>query len=483
MVKILAPYGWMAGHDVLMWANQCAYIENLHTRNPEYVTLWQKPEEVFATGTSLMLSGVQDDLYFAWEDGKIYRRADWVNVCTVADGWNIYNLKRVGNYYYFSRSNANTSKLARVLITEAQSGTDRTAETSYSDDYTAWGNMTSMQKTLFKGSEMLSAQDDDIYLLENDSGGTATLQSDLWSFVWDVVWFWQYWQDTKAVTTRWQYSFITVDWSNTLLRFPHNTAMMAWFTVDWWEYIISGTDNDNSAIYQPNGYGKSIIAQATSTANIESKEKFYFGRANEIASRDEATTKMWGDDVVASYNNIIYMIAKDKVISLGTQYRGQPLARDYTTSVNDAGDATVAIWFVKWIVDSHVPYLYYSRENAAGNCGVSKIKMQLEPTLYHSQWVEYTRKFVFDWDKAGITQIKMRAYTTATQTIKVYIALDWWSYELVDTLDSTDPKEYHLLNKNYEGYECQFKFVYDTSDTSVTPRRYSFDFVTTIFDG
>jgi hypothetical protein len=52
---------------------------------------------------------------------------------------------------------------------------------------------------------------------------------------------------------------------------------------------------------------------------------------------------MWGDDVVASYNNIIYMIAKDKVISLGTQYRGQPLARDYTTSVNDAGDATVAI--------------------------------------------------------------------------------------------------------------------------------------------
>jgi len=466
-----------------MWANQCAYIENLHTRNPEYVTLWQKPEEVFATGTSLMLSGVQDDLFFAWEDGIIYRRADGVSVCTVANWWNIYNLKKVGSYYYFARTNGNVSRMGRVLLSEAQPSTDWTGETSYTDNHnTAW-DLTSMQKTLFKGSEVLCAQDDDIFLLEDDSSGTNTKAQDLWRYIGDVVWFWQYWQDTKAVTSKWQYSFITVDWSNTLLRFPHNTAMMAWFTIDGWEYIISGTDNNNTAIYQPNGYGKSMIAQATSTINIENKEKFFFGRANEITNRDESTTKMWWDDVVASYNGIMYIIAKDKVISIGTQYRWQPLARDYATSVNDAGDATVSIWFVKWIIDSNVPYLYYSWENEAGNCGVSKIKMQLEPTLYHSQWVEYTRKFVFDWDKAWISQIKMRAYTTATQTIKVYISLDWWSYELVDTLDSTDPKEYHLLNKNYEWYECQFKFVYDTDDDTKTPIRYSFDFTPIIYDG
>ena len=285
------------------------------------------------------------------------------------------------------------------------------------------------------------------------------------------------------MTSWWQYSFVTVDWSNTLLRFPHSVAVMCWFTIDWQEFFITWHDNQYSGIYRPNGYGKELIAKATSTTNIESKEKFFFGRSTEIGTATW-TTKMWGDDVVASYDGVIYSIAKNKIIARWSDYRWLPMAWDYPVVTNSAWATLTDIWFVRVIIDSWVPYLYFSREDDAGNCGVDKMKVWLtQPVLYNDSGVVYTQKFVFDGVKAWITQIQARAYTTAWQTIKVYISLDGWAYELIETLDNTDPKRYHLLNKSYEWYECQFKFVLETDDNTWTPEIRSFTFQTRLHDG
>ena len=72
-----------------------------------------------------------------------------------------------------------------------------------------------------------------------------------------------------------------------------------------------------------------------------------------------------------------------------------------------------------------MPYIYYSRENAAGNCGVDRIDVsQTEPTSFQDSGTMYSQKFDFGDKKAFIGQIKVRSYTTSTQTIKVYISVD-----------------------------------------------------------
>ena len=100
-------------------------------------------------------------------------------VCTVADGWDIFNLKVAGSYFIFTRINGASTKLGRIHAADASGSTDWTAETSYDDNYQAGGTLDSMQKTIYQGNELLCGQEDFIYHVDNDSTITNVQQQDL----------------------------------------------------------------------------------------------------------------------------------------------------------------------------------------------------------------------------------------------------------------------------------------------------------------
>lgn len=481
-VTVPNPSWWMAWHSSALSSWQCAYAENVHLRNPEYVTLWQRSESVCSTGTSLMLcmDDFRGDLV-AGEDGKVYKLSDWSVLYTAASWANAINMKEVGNYYYLSFvASSGSYEITRILTSERLSA-DWTAAASFTQTHSSHY----MTKTVFKWGELLFWFEDDIYSLDNDASGTIASLQDLGTAIAGrVVWLWDYGQDTKALASWWQYSFLTVDGSNTIMRLNLSAVMMAWFTKEWQEYMIAGIDNESSALYMPSWYGKQLVAKAVTDTGIESKKKFHFGRTDELHSESTSSTRMRGDDVVDSYSGITYTINKGKLLSWWSHYRGLPLAWDYATVTNSAGDTLTSIWFVKYALVSGTPYIYYSWKNSSGDCWVDRIDVSShEPAVFHDSWVWYTQKFIF-WDvRAKLHGFRVRAYTTPWQKFDVYISLDGWSYELLQTFDNTDPKLYTEIQKHYEAYECQFKIVPSTDDTALAPKRYWFTFMADGIDG
>jgi hypothetical protein len=152
-------------------------------------------------------------------------------------------------------------------------------------------------------------------------------------------------------------------------------------------------------------------------------------------------------------------------------------SRNIESVSNYNNDTISEIGMVKVEAGSTTNWLYYSWRSWSV-CGVDRIDLNKinNPDTYRWRGEVHTQKFDF-WDnKVQINKVKMKAYTTAGQTIKVYSSIDGWAFTLKQTLNETDPKKYFLLDSNEEWYTIQWKFVLETDDEDETPKIYAFSF-------
>lgn len=484
-VTVPNPSWWMGWHSSALSSWQCAYAENVHIRNPEYVTLWQRSENVCSTGTSLMLCSVMigSTLFFWWEDGNVYN--EWEQNPITITWFSIYNMVVVGNYLYLASikptaASSSEYKISRISVGDVYTYADWSVAPSRTDIHTGVAGK-KMAKYLFKWDDLIYADDANLRLLENDASWTITYKQRVGT---RVCWLWVYGQDNKAITWNGEVAYLTPWLDNINFSTYMSNSAMCGFVSEGMEYYVLWWDNGSSMLYAPNGYGKQLIAKSVVDESIESQEKFHFGRASEIYSPWSHSTKLLWNDVQCSSGGITYIISKWKLLSRWNHYRGLPISWDYATVTNSDWDSLQDIWMTVAEKDGTSSFIYYSWKNDSGDCWVDRIDVSShEPDLFHDSWVWYTQKFIF-WDvRAKIHGFRVRAYTTPGQKFDVYISLDGWSYELLQTFDNTDPKLYTEIQKHYEAYECQFKIVPSTDDTSLAPKWYWFTFMADGIDG
>lgn len=470
--------GGMTSHSLLVGEWQVSYASKVQLRIPWKIMLGQKSELVTATGTDLCLSMYNwggNALYMWSKWGKVYDTSATVRATLTGASsvpLAIYNIVWVWSHIYlaaaYNSNDVNNFVIARISMAESANA-DRGAQSSRDATHE---KAIFMKKTLFQWSDCYFLDNALVRLLENDAPGTISFADGLWS---RIASFWKSWQDIKAVTNAWKMIYMAPLLDNIIFSYDLSSLMMDWFMLEWSEFIIWGGTPSSSVLYAPNGYWKQVVGRAYVDIDAENVEKFFFGRTNGVLTETYPTNTFW-DNIFDSANNITYAINKNKILSRGSDYN-LPTSFSYLTDTNSAWDVLTEIWFVKVISTSTNTYLYYSWENEAGNCWVDRVDITNNvPTSYHSSGVVYSWKLQLSPDPLQLDRLRIRAYTTAWQTIKVYASIDWDDYYLVETLNGTDPKEYQIVWRSPLAREVQFKFLFETNDWTKTPELLSYWF-------
>lgn len=475
---------WIANHDVLVGRNQVAYAENVFLRDPEFVSLGQKSENYALTDNDLVLSKPTFSDYLWTNGGKIYE--NWTNN-QVGDLWNVAILNMFTSvwtdiYMWIQRG---ITSLARIEFSEMPwqgwwvSWTVQ-AQASYNATVKSW---TDCPLKYWSSSDSLSSSfyfyilGWSLQLANGDLTYTSlpTLQS-------NGVWLWRTLNYIKCFSSRWRMHF--TDGSNNILNATQEM---------WWRYIegiygnniellVAWINKENSMIFIPSGEWKEIIARSRLSWPDAKKIHYYWRNFPNIPLNVD-TRQMW-NDTYGNYNNVTYMINEWAIMSYGAIMPWLSNSRNIETVSNYNDDAISEIGMAK--VESGNTtgnWLYYSWKSWSV-CWVDRINLDKinNPDTYRARGELHTQKFDF-WDnKVFINKVKIKAYTTAGQTIKVYTSIDWEAFELKQTLNENDPKKYFMLDCNVECYTIQWKFVLETDDETKTPKIYAFSFIPKVWN-
>lgn len=479
MVLLKGFHWWMSNHDSFMDDNQVAYAENVFLRDPEFVSLGQKSENVALTSSDLVLCKLDSTRYgytYFWSDGgKMYDVGNNVVNCTTSLWEAIFNIVYLNGYVYRSHGQ---NKIGRIDDLEMKwggswSSGNLEAQATYNESYNTGSSIT---RYLTQGGDIIFTSMASSDTKKLSSWGTVSTIFSSWLSVW-LRRTLNYYKTQNIHPWRVLY----FDWTNNYANATawYGGAMLDWFSHEWFEMLVSGIANENMVFFQQNGEGRAILARAR-LSSPDSKKAFYFGRGRtlNISSATERR-KQSGNDVHWGLNNIIYMIAENGILSLGSLYRWLPLSWCMEATKNYNNQAVDEIGMCKVEVNSSTDesWLYYSRK-VGSQCGVDRIDLEKinNPDSYWNEWAIYTQKYDFWENKACVGKVKLRAYTTSTQTIELYESIDGGAFTLVATLNGTDPKKYHLITYNREAYTIQWKIVLRTSNASATPKLYAFSF-------
>jgi hypothetical protein len=249
------------------------------------------------------------------------------------------------------------------------------------------------------------------------------------------------------------------------------------------EMLVSGINQENTNIFIPNWEDKTLLAQSR-TSWPDARKLHFYGRNAVYTWLTDVRYRQAGTDTHGSYNNICYMINNWSVMSYGSTIPWLSRCRNLELTRNYNGDLITDIGMIKVETETDGDnWLYYSWR-VWTTCGVDRINLDKvsAPDTYATSGYFFTQKFNY-WDaKASINKVKMRAYTTATQTIKIYCSVDWWAWELKQILNGTDPKKYFAIDSNVQGYTVQWKIELDTNNEDETPVLYAFSFNYSIWD-
>lgn len=479
-------HGWIGNHDSLLWENQVAYAENLFLRNPDYVSLNQKPENYAFTDNDLALCMNETRWfwhdYFGTEWGKMYDA--WNNVvrCDTATNSYILNIFTVGSFLYFCHT---ANKIWRVEVNDlvdwpGRWGGQLQSEWTYNENYlTGSGDFINKWIGLWNG---------DLYAVWWNSGWLKYVSS---SFVvsarGSIRGFWiGLWRTLNYIKAFWSSgNLYWNDWANSVYsaELDLDGRYIEWIKLKDTEMLISGILSQNSAIFVPNWEGKTLIANAR-LSWPDQKKVHYYGR-NDFAGMLNKPERQNGNDTYWSYNDIWFVINNTGVASYGKilPWLSDSWNMERTTNYNN--DTVSDIWFVKVVESTSVwvQYLYFSWRSGT-TCGVDRVNLDKlnNPDKFVGKWELHSKVWNFGDAKTYIKKLKIRAYTTAGQTIKVYSSVDGAAFTLKATLNGTDPKKYFVIDAKEECYTIQWKFVLETDDEDETPKMYAYSFIYEIPD-
>lgn len=480
--KIL--YQWFQGgvgnHDIFLGKNQVAYAENVNMRDPEKVTLVQKAENFALTSNDLVLCkafGLFWSYAYMWStDWKMYWAWDNQVLCTTTYWKPIYNMLNRYSWFYWVAGNA---RIGKIDPTDMYSWDPLEWKPTYNENY-----YTSSTNLFFKRW----SQDTSYFwgvtrwlqMIKFDNSLTASITTNL-PYTW--IWLWKTINYLKWFTQKGQLC----------LHDMANTSLYADIDLDWYyveaiqvnarELLIGWRDAENTAIFTPEWEGKTLIAQSR-LSWPDQKKVHYYGRKTDFMYEEYWYVGMRqnGNDTHGTYNNISYMINTESIACYGQTMPWMPYSWDFLTR-NYNWDLIDEIWMIKVESSSAGNSLYYSWR-VWTTCWVDKLDLDKvnKPDKFQNNWYLYTQKSDF-WDsKARINKVKLRWYTTAGATIKVYCSTDGEAWDLKGTLNGTNPKKYYLLDANVEWYTVQRKIELSTDDEDVTPILYTFSFEYEIWD-
>lgn len=473
---------WIANHDVLVGRNQVAYAENVFLRDPEFVSLGQKSENYALTDNDLVLSKLESFWFLGTDWGKIYKNEANVIV------WNLWSYAIINMFsstwtdVYVWIQRAFTS-LARIELdempwqswwvswnVEAQASYNATAKSGGLSDLPVKYIKNSSTSFIFLMWTSLQLADGNL---------TYTALPSIWPY-W--VGIWRTLNYIKAMESRWRLQY--TDGANNTLN---ATQDLSWRYIEWIygnniELLVAWRQKENTVIFVPSGEWKEMIARSR-LSWPDAKKVHYYGREFPVNLPDNTDTRQAWNDTYWNFNNVTYMINEWAIMSYGTIMPWLSNSRNIETVSNYNDDAISEIGMVKVETASTTNYLYYSWR-AWSVCGVDRIDLNKinNPDTYWARGELHTQKFDF-WDnKVYINKVKIKAYTTAWQTIKVYTSIDWEAFELKQTLNESNPKKYFLLDCNVECYTIQWKFVLETDDDTLTPKIYAFSFIPKVWN-
>jgi len=473
---------WIANHDVLVGRNQVAYAENVFLRDPEFISLGQKSENYALTDNDLVLSKLQSQNFLWTNGGKIYK--NWTNDMVGDLGnnaiINFFISSWTDLYVWMQRG---YTSLARIDYdempwkswwvswdVEAQASYNATAKTGWLNDLPVKYIKNSDTSFIFLMWSSLKLADGNL---------TYTALPSLWYI---GVGIWRTINYIKAMESRGNLQY--TDGANNILN---ATQDMVWRYIEGVygnniEMIMSWWQAENTVIYVPSWEGKQMIARSR-LSWPDAKKVHYYGREfpNVPANLE---SRQAGNDTHWNFNNITYMINDGAIMSYWSIIPWLSNSRNIETVSNYNDDTISEIWMVKVEAGSTTNWLYYSWKDGDGVCWVDRIDLNKinNPDTYRARGEVHTQKFDFGDNKVYINKVKIKAYTTSGQTIKVYTSIDGWAFELKQTLNENDPKKYFLLDCNVECYTIQWKFVLETDDDTKTPKIYAFSFIPKVWN-
>lgn len=483
MVLIQWFYWWIANHDVMVGRNQVAYAENVFLRDPEFVSLGQKSENYALTDNDLVLSKLWG-ANFLWTNwGKIYKNG---NNDQVWDLWNnaIINMFSSvwSDFYVWIQRGLNN--MARIPFAQMPWESWWVSWPVQSQAWYNWSIKSWTDCPLKYTSSSDNASSSFIFyifwgslqLADGNLAYTALPNLQI-----NGVWLWRTLNYVKAFSSRGRMHF--TDWSNNVLNAMQD---MVWRYIEWIygnniELLVAWRQKENTVIFVPSWEWKQMIARSR-LSWPDLKKVHYYGREfpNLPANPD---TRQSGNDTYWNFNNVTYMINDWAVMSYGSIMPWMPNSWNIEAVSNYNNDTISEIGMVKVETWSTTNRLYYSWKSWSV-CWVDRIDLNKinNPDTYRARWEVHTQKFDFGDNKVAIERVKIKAYTTAWQTIKVYSSIDWGAFVLKQTLNASNPKKYFMIWSNEECYTIQWKFVLETDDASETPKIYAFSFIPKVWN-
>lgn len=481
---LLQWFHWGIGnHDTYLGENQVAYAENVHLRDPEYITLAQKAENYALTDNDLVVSKLEFEYnwhaYLGTEWGKMYDKWNNVVLCTTSTAEAITNIFSRYTYIYFTIGDTRVGRVGINYLIDGSSWTSWDLETQ--------GTYTESHKTASSDVPIKVLEQSVDYALllcpsqlkkaDNDLAYTS-----LASISGVGNWLWKTLNYYKLFTHRGILGY--TDGANNILNasLDLNSFYIEGIYANSTEMLIWGIAQENTMIFTPSGEDKAPIA-VSRTSWPDAREVHYYGRNDTPTGLTDARRRQAGTDTHWSYNDVCYMINKGAVMSYGSSVPWLKKSWSLLTR-NYNGDLIDDIGMVKVETETDgTNWLYYSWR-VWTTCGVDRIDLDAieKPVLFQDSGYVYTQKYNFWHAKASINKIKVRAETSAGQTIKVYSSVNGWAWTLKQTLNDSTASKFFVLDAHEHGYTIQWKLELTTNDEDVAPKLYAMSFNYTIWD-
>jgi hypothetical protein len=295
----------MWNHDVLLWRDQCAYIEDLDISDPEKITIGAKSINLFNT-TSHDIVVSNDSVFFGTNDWKIL---DFSGVLR----WTIDTKAIVAFFqqswkYYFWHNNQKISR----------SDTNRTWSPATQIETDAFSSARSTVKTLNK---VMPYAADAVYFTPTVLSGQWGVNDMAWWVVSSVIYInfvdgtpWigirPQGTDYRVVSTKGNFYF----WDGVLTK-PSVRFDRDWF---FWHaglyagmpLVLSGGKSKNSALRAINWVDKEVLAIADNSGNIEWKKRFYFWRNFELNTQNDdlGFSVFWWNEIMSANSDKIFFV-------------------------------------------------------------------------------------------------------------------------------------------------------------------------------
>lgn len=462
----------MSNTDTLFSEWSIAYCEDLDLRsNPEYIQLHRLPTRKFET-TWLVKHALENedgDVFFFADDWKIYNES-WTNT---EDFWQDILDVEYFNGQFIVAWRSGSSLVFGSINDDWATGKDTTW--SITGSYSMWGTYTNIK--------MLNVSDDFLYVTAGKSILRFTNQP--WGWLYEVAISFErtikgifstgtqmrvVLSNGRVYSWDWLSEEYDTFWDNSVnVRYAFSHANQA-FAVCWAGALYSELYLINWLQFEP-------IKIYETWGGWDSYEKYDFSSNVGI-----------GWDMVAFERTMLYTTTQDKIVSWWRSRPWMPVSFLTEHRTDSEGD-DIDVMGIVFRKRASWGTLYYSYNKVIAwptqKYYVERIDVSLQASgNYKATGKLYTGKYTYWHIQKRGDNIWLRYDDCNTNdTIQVYYSLDWWSYSLLGTINSSSnsvnrERKFDILNNTdiADFCEIQFKIVLNSGSWTSSPKFYWFYF-------